>query len=160
MLEAWKIAVISICAAIFILINAGVMCYFFRKSKEQQQQEKKQDLKTTFDVEKQEKIHDDTGIEKDQMEKYGQQFAIVTSAQTVLSPPRHPNTSYTYQPVPVPEQCQLKVFSLSPLHQLPNDPITTTDSSSLRTITPFQPTVTTPDTWRGPTPLFTQYPGN
>jgi hypothetical protein len=86
----------------------------------------------------------------DAMEKYGQQ-------KTGLSPHRHQsaNSAVPITTV-VPARHPLRVFSLSPLHKPPS----VTDSiSSLRTTTPFQTQTPSIIEWRGPTPVWTQYPG-
>lgn len=159
MLETWKVVVISIFVILFILVSVSfVVCKLRRPKKSTPQQ--KEDRKS-YDIGKVEEQKVNPHME-DQMEKYGQQFAIVTPVQTELSPPRHVNTG-ELPAIAMPEQRQLRVFSLSPLHECRTPASNNTDSivSSLRTATPFR-TYTPPptqDVWRGPTPVWTQYPG-
>ncbi|KAI8054817.1 hypothetical protein BDF21DRAFT_403901 [Thamnidium elegans] len=93
---------------------------------------------------------------QDTMQLYGQQFALVEPSQTALSPPpqREPKTCTLSDIAPPPDSLPKNrgVFSLSP-HQETDDSTIQDNSSTTRTITPFQGTTD----WRGPTPPWTQH---
>lgn len=91
---------------------------------------------------------------------YGQQFAVVDTLHTVLSPPprerKESNTSISLVHPELTPQKAREVFSLSPHQEVESIATPTSFSSSRRTITPFQGnTAPINPGWRGPTPPWT-----
>ncbi|GAA5814348.1 hypothetical protein MFLAVUS_007842 [Mucor flavus] len=162
----WAIVAIILCLLLAILI------YTIYKKKRTRTLNKDEEEKRDVPVPLQTTPFDPKSIRsQDTMQLYGQQFALVEPSQTALSPPpqREPKTCALLSPqLPLePKTCTLSdiatspidslpknrgVFSLSP-HQDTDDSTIQDNSSTTRTITPFQGTTD----WRGPTPPWTQH---
>jgi hypothetical protein len=130
---------------------------------------------TTVIEDEENSIQENIMTTKDKGDAYGQQFAVVTPAQTELSPPRRErkdsqNNKPLVQAI-IEQEHQKKirsVFSLSPFQENGSSIQTTPEShfhshssssESSRTLTPFQGhTPTLNQIWRGPTPPWTQQP--
>lgn len=179
-LETWHWVLIALGVCLFVFINA-VVIWMIRRRKN------KEIASTVNDEERNvpsptsttiiaEDIQEDMMTTKDKGDAYGQHFAVVTPAQTALSPPRrerkdsntnNSNKSLVQSVVEQEHQKKVRsVFSLSPFQEDSNSIQTTPEShfnsnsssSELsRTFTPFQGhTPTINQMWRGPTPPWTQ----
>lgn len=158
--RVWGILVAAICL-LGIIISVAVWIIQRRKTVTSNDVEKHID-QTIIPSQSPTTIEDESVVPENNNKEatlYGQQFAVVETSQTILSPPprerKESNNSITLQYEVIPQKAR-DVFSLSPHPEVDSTATPSSFSSSRRTITPFQgSTAAASPGWRGPTPPWT-----